>query len=405
MWRNRLQRQSGLPLTPGHYAVICFLCGWLLFVRVVDFTFNQGWLVFREMTPAPFEFLLLGFLPNILRFCQEYWQVVLVLTALAAGCLSLAVGLGGRWLALFVGYGLLCAFHGGYLKPYHEPGMLYIGWLLLVMMLAPPRLVFRDRRYRQRLCRLYQVSLFLLAVGYGVGGLLLFWPEIITYAAGFLGAFPYYSLQQAAAAVLPPHLAVAVLMVLLALQAIYPLLGLHHLGRKWLWLALLLMQLGVWWLSGLRYDNLGLLLLHFATFDCRWWAPRHQDAAPILFFDGHCNLCNSAVALVLAEDQQQLFKYAPLTGITAQKMLPQATLAGDSVVVLTPQGPLAKSAAAIYIAEGLGGMWRLASLGRWLPVAWRDGAYDVLARHRYRLFGKRDTCRLPEPHERGLFLP
>ena len=61
-------------------------------------------------------------------------------------------------------------------------------------------------------------------------------------------------------------------------------------------------------------------------------------------------------------------------------------------------------AIAIALLGGLGGAWRVAGLGRLLPRALRDRLYRLVARNRYRLFGRRDTCRLPDPDQRDRFI-
>lgn len=137
--------------------------------------------------------------------------------------------------------------------------------------------------------------------------------------------------------------------------------------------------------------------------------------APILFFDGVCGLCNSFVDFCLSRDHRGAFRYATLQGETATRLLSQAGL-GDSAtgspgewmrsVVLWEDGKVhRKSEAVLRVFAGLGGIWKLAVVGRLLPRGLRDLVYDFIARNRYRWFGKRETCRLPKPEERARFLP
>ena len=63
-----------------------------------------------------------------------------------------------------------------------------------------------------------------------------------------------------------------------------------------------------------------------------------------------------------------------------------------------------RSTAALRIITALGGIWRLAGLLRLVPRFLRDAVYDWVARNRYGWFGKRDSCRLPSPEERAVFL-
>lgn len=139
--------------------------------------------------------------------------------------------------------------------------------------------------------------------------------------------------------------------------------------------------------------------------------------APILFFDGVCGLCNGFVDFCLARDKRGKFRYATLQGETAARLLPQAGIGANppgaepssewmrSVVLWRDGKAFRKSEAVIRVFTGLGGIWKIAALGRILPAGLRDLAYDFIARNRYRWFGKRETCRMPSPGERARFLP
>ena len=155
---------------------------------------------------------------------------------------------------------------------------------------------------------------------------------------------------------------------------------------------------------------------------------------PILFFDGVCGLCNRFVDLMLRADRRGRYRYAPLQGETAQRLLgPQdQDQAGDpetgdretgdpplgssqvsdsqtgdpqSFVFLEKDKRYEQSNAVLLALSGLGGTWRLISLLYVFPRPLRDFVYRIVARNRYRWFGRRDECRLPTPEERDRFLP
>ena len=65
---------------------------------------------------------------------------------------------------------------------------------------------------------------------------------------------------------------------------------------------------------------------------------------------------------------------------------------------------LERSDAILYMLKQLGGIWSVAGIGRVLPRALRDAIYKIVARNRYRVFGKRDSCMLPAPKHRAKFL-
>lgn len=125
----------------------------------------------------------------------------------------------------------------------------------------------------------------------------------------------------------------------------------------------------------------------------------------ILFFDGVCNLCNGFVDFLVSRDKERRLRYAPLQGKTARDLLGDARTRELSTVVLWRDGAVSeRSDAALNAIAELGGIWILARALKGLPRFFRDRAYDFVARNRYKMFGKRDTCRLPTPEERALFL-
>lgn len=127
----------------------------------------------------------------------------------------------------------------------------------------------------------------------------------------------------------------------------------------------------------------------------------------LLFFDGVCGFCSRSVDFVLARDRRSIFQFAPLQGETARQLLPPADVDDlNSMVLLVEGRSFCKSSAAVRVLWRLGFGWRLLSVFAWLvPLPLRDLVYDLVARNRYRLFGKHETCRMPTPAERSRFLP
>jgi len=133
-----------------------------------------------------------------------------------------------------------------------------------------------------------------------------------------------------------------------------------------------------------------------------------RDQAPLLLYDGVCALCNSVVRFVLRRDGQGVVRFAPLHGDTGRELLsrhPELT-AVDSMIWIDSDGAISiRSDAAIAIGRRLGGVWALlATLARMVPRPWRDGVYDLVARVRYRVFGRYDACPLPPAGHRDRFL-
>jgi predicted DCC family thiol-disulfide oxidoreductase YuxK len=129
-------------------------------------------------------------------------------------------------------------------------------------------------------------------------------------------------------------------------------------------------------------------------------------AKPVIFFDDVCVMCNGFVNLLLRVDNRERFLFAPLRGETARKLLPP--LSDDpgswSMVYVDESGIHDQSDASLEVYRRLGGPWWLLSLARFIPRWIRNPVYRVIARNRYRWFGKRDTCRIPSEKERARFL-
>ncbi len=127
----------------------------------------------------------------------------------------------------------------------------------------------------------------------------------------------------------------------------------------------------------------------------------------ILFFDGVCGLCSLSVDFVLKRDPGGEFQFAPLQGETAQALLTSKDTSDLNTMVLWVGGrTYRKSAAAVRVLWHLGPIWQFVGTALWLvPLPIRNLAYSLVARNRYRLFGKKETCRIPTLQERIRFLP
>jgi predicted DCC family thiol-disulfide oxidoreductase YuxK len=134
---------------------------------------------------------------------------------------------------------------------------------------------------------------------------------------------------------------------------------------------------------------------------------------PVLLYDGVCGLCNRLVQFILRRDRAGVFRFASLQSALAARILARHGRDArdlDSVYVLlnydTPGEALfARSDAVHVVFTQLGGMWRASAIIlKLLPHALCDFAYDAIARRRYRIFGRSETCTLPAPEDRARFL-
>ena len=130
-----------------------------------------------------------------------------------------------------------------------------------------------------------------------------------------------------------------------------------------------------------------------------------SDPEIILFFDGVCGLCNGLVDWLLPRDKQKRIKFATLQGTTAVRLLSPPLREDLNTVVLWYKGEiLTESTAILTCLKELGGLWSLAIVLKIIPSFIRDSIYKMIAKYRYKLFGKLSTCRLPLPGERLQFL-
>ena len=128
----------------------------------------------------------------------------------------------------------------------------------------------------------------------------------------------------------------------------------------------------------------------------------------IILFDGVCNLCNGAVQWVIKRDRADVVRFAPLQSAIAEDLLKERrvdTSQLDSIIFIDPgMAYFIKSDAALEIARNIKGYaWAPALLG-WIPRSIRDGIYDLIAKNRYRLFGKKEQCMVPNEELNSKFL-
>ena len=132
----------------------------------------------------------------------------------------------------------------------------------------------------------------------------------------------------------------------------------------------------------------------------------------LLLYDGVCGLCSRVLQFVLAHDRRGVFSFAPLQGEIGRGMV---TRWGGNPAELTTfyvcadyrtASPrvLARSDAALFIAGEIGWPWKAFVAARVLPKVLRDAAYDLVAKTRYRVFGRLDQCLVPRPEVRSRFV-
>ena len=132
-----------------------------------------------------------------------------------------------------------------------------------------------------------------------------------------------------------------------------------------------------------------------------------MNESPIVLFDGVCNLCNGAVQFIIKRDKKKKFLFASLQGKTGNELLRKFDLPENifnSFILLEGDKVYTRSTAALKIARKLNGGWKLLYALMIIPQFIRNGVYNIIAKNRYKWFGKRDECMVPTAELKELFL-
>ena len=137
-----------------------------------------------------------------------------------------------------------------------------------------------------------------------------------------------------------------------------------------------------------------------------------QSPHPIVLYDGVCGLCNRLNQFLLKRDSHDRLRFASLQSSLAESLTLRHGASPkdlDTVYVVVDHNRptehlLSRSDAIIYMLTQLGGIWKAMGLAKILPRALRNIAYNIVAKNRYRVFGKHDSCMLPDPKNKEKFL-
>jgi predicted DCC family thiol-disulfide oxidoreductase YuxK len=405
--------------TGGQYSLFRFIFGSYLLVHFANLIpwgaemySNRG--VLPDASASPLTRLF----PNVLAMYDAPWFVTALLIAAVPLAAMIAIGWRDRIAAVALWYLWACFFGRNPLTS--NPGLPYVGLMLLAHALLPPApygsLQARGRVNPDGGWRMPQsvwaVVWILMAVGYTYSGLMK-----LTSPSWLDGSAVRHILEnplarptpiREALLATPAWLLRSITWVGLALEIGFAPLALFRRLRPWVWLAGLAMHLSLMALIDFADLSLGMVMLHLFTFNPSWVAPARDAAGATVFYDGHCGLCHRTVRFILAEDRHAAFRLAPLQGETFEKAVDASRRAKlpDSVIALTRDGRLfTRSCAILFILRGLGGAWRaVAVIGGLIPRFIRDAVYDGIARIRRRLFAMpTDVCPMMPPEMRSRF--
>ncbi|MCK6605492.1 MAG: thiol-disulfide oxidoreductase DCC family protein [Ignavibacteriaceae bacterium] len=127
----------------------------------------------------------------------------------------------------------------------------------------------------------------------------------------------------------------------------------------------------------------------------------------IILFDGVCNFCNFWVNFIMDRDKDDRFRFCSLQSEKGQEYLRKFNLQTenfDTFILITGESYLMKSAAGFRVLRSLKTGLRVLLIFSVLPTFITDGIYSLIAKNRYSLFGKKESCRIPTPEERSKFI-
>ena len=129
---------------------------------------------------------------------------------------------------------------------------------------------------------------------------------------------------------------------------------------------------------------------------------KNSTTQKIIIFDGICALCNSSITILMHLDTKKRFRYSSLQGEFVKTLDIEPDI--DSIIFYDDGVFYYKSTAILKILESLGRPWVLIKIFYIIPRVIRDFIYDIIAKYRYKIFGKRESCRMPKEDEQSLFI-
>lgn len=367
--------------------------------------------MFGSNHPSPFRAVW----PNPLFFID--WAP-LANYMVALGILSsilLTIGRLRRSAAIYLWFLSSCLFTA---NPFiSNPSLGYTGLLLLLSALTPLGEAFvlgKPSQPNWRMPRMIPITAWiLLAVGYTFSGFLkLDSPSWIDGSAlrfvlenplarpnflrDFLLQLPDFTLE-------------VLTWSTLLLELFFLPLAFYKKTRPWAWLAMIGMHLGIIMVIDFADLSLGMLMIHLFTYQSSWLPARKANSPHVLFIDGQCSFCQRSVRAIMHIDTEQVLRFAPLQGKTAEQLPENCRLKDspryDTVILLensmTPRIWRGTDAVlrAIFLSGGISAtLWPLHLLPYWL----KSRVYQSIAYRRHKLS---NNCPIPSPQQQQLFLP
>jgi len=363
------------------------------------------------MLPDPSQIPTYKIFPNVLNLMTTDFSLQGFLILMTLLSLAYTAGIARQAVSLVLWYGWACLFNRNIFIA--NPSLPYVGWLLLatsVIRSGEPLTMWpkKDTSWKMNPW-IFNGAWWLLIVGYTFSGIhkaaaeswqngraLIYVLELPTTRDWW----PKDVLLQ-----LPEILLRSMTWGTLLLEILFLPLCLYKKTRVPATIAMVGMHLGILTTVSIADLTFGMFMIHLFVIESDWGVER--ETKKVIFFDGVCGLCDHFITFMVDADRENVLKFATQQGNTFQS--PEikkhfSTDLGDSIFYLKGDKIYSKSSAVLTALSDLGGIWKLFMVFKLVPVPVRDNVYDIIAKNRYKMFGKHDTCRLPTPSERAKFL-
>jgi len=408
---NRLQKVK--LYSPYQFSFFRIIFGIYLFIHFLhlyfwsDELFSSSGLLTARMNPG------FGIFPGLLFLMDDPLSVKFILGGLIFLSLLFAAGTARQVVSILLWFGWASLFHRNILIS--NPGIPFVGWLLLASALVPagePFSLFTKRNKNWYMpFLLFWGAWLLMAAGYTVSGIHKMGSPSWMNGSALMHLLHNPLARDTALRIIlldAPDIFLRIMTwTSLFLEVSFLPFVLLRKTRLIAWLGITCMHAGILTVVSFADLTAGVLMLHLFTFDSAWMGMRklkEGEKNPVIFFDGVCVLCSGAVDFLLAEERENLFRYAPLQGYAAKEILSGSGKLPDSIIYYDNGKIYTKMKAVIRIAVDMGGIWRLAVILTIVPEYFGNIVYDLIAKNRYRWFGKKETCRIPGSEEKNKFL-
>ena len=349
--------------------------------------------------------LTYGAFPNILYLFESTMAVTLFVSVMALLSFFIMIGFFRRTSALLLWYGWACLFHQNNLIL--NPGLPMVGWLLLALTIVPNGEGWSVEKQNENWTMphiLYWGAWVIVGVSYTISGIdkamAPSWIDgsAITHLLNNPLARDYFIRDLLLST--PEFFRQILTWSALVLEIGFALLVIFSKTRIYAWFMIMAMHLGILIIVDFPDLTLGVIMIHLFTFDASWFKP--EDKQRVIIFDGVCGFCNKSVDTLIRIDTQKRFHYTSLQGEFVKSLTLQKNI--DSIVFYENGTLYYKSTAILKILRSLGGIWIFTNLFYFIPRVIRDYIYDFIAKYRYKIFGKMESCRMPKKDELDLFI-